>query len=197
MALVNEGRLVRIRPVREDDLPDLTAWKLDSDALSGFDAPSIRSLDKARRQHAEDGFLSPECSIYAVEAIADERLVGRVGFFRDSPVYDTMLRTMSLIGSPEDRGRGYATEARILLVNYLYLSTSVERVYSETEERNAPARRSLEKTGMTFEGILRHLFFDQGRWADIAVYSIIRPEWAESETYRPYREPFVRPWFDE
>jgi hypothetical protein len=43
--------------------------------------------------------------------------------------------------------------------------------------------------------VLRHLFFDRGRWADIAVFSILRPEWSASDLYREFREPFLRPWF--
>lgn len=193
--LVNEGTLVRIRPVREADLETFDAWKLDSDSCAGFDTPSIRSLENSKRRLAEDGFLSAECTVFAVETIEDARLVGRVGCFRDSPVYETMVRTMSLVADPADRGRGFATEARMLLVNYVFLTTPVERVYSETEAENAPARKSLEKSGMTFEGVMRHLFYDRGRWADIAVYSILRDEWAASAAYAPYRDPFLRPWF--
>jgi ribosomal-protein-alanine N-acetyltransferase len=196
MTIVNEGRRVRIRPLREEDLPALARWKLDAGALSGFDTPAIRPEVRARRHLAEDGMISDECTILAVETVTDGRLVGRVGFFRDSPLHLTMRRTMSLIADPADRGHGYATEARILLVNYLFLSTALERVYSETEERNAPARRSLEKSGMRLEGVLRHLYFDQGRWQDMAVYSILRGEWESSDLYRPYRDPFLRPRVD-
>lgn len=196
MPLVNEGRLVRIRPVREADLAAFNAWKLDSDSCAGFDTPSIRALANSKRRFAEDGFLSPECTVFAVETLEDARLVGRAGCFRDSPVYETMVRTMSLVAAPADRGRGFATEARMLLVNYVFLTTPVERVYSETEAENAPARRSLEKSGMTFEGVLRHLFFDRNRWCDLAVYSILRDEWAASAAYAPYHDPFLRPWFE-
>jgi hypothetical protein len=47
---------------------------------------------------------------------------------------------------------------------------------------------------MKLEGVLRHLFFDLGRWVNMAVYSLLRPEWETSAAYEEYRHPFVTPW---
>lgn len=194
MAKIHEGRLVRVRPIEEADLDAFERWRRDSEVLGGFNPPVLKSPHRSRAQWAEDQFLTAEYSLFAVETRDADRLVGKVGFCRDSPGYDHMVRTYSQIAAPADRGKGYATEARMLLVNYLFVSTQMERIYSETEEANTPARRSLEKCGMSFEGVLRHLVYDVGRWADMAVYSILREEWRTSSLYAPYREPFVRPW---
>jgi len=194
MTLIHEGRLVRIRPVEEADLEVFDGWRRDARSLAGFNPPVLASLNRSRAQWSQDQFLSAEYSLFAVEALAGDRLVGKVGFSRDSAHHDHMVRTCSQIADPVDRGKGFATEARLLLVNYLFLSTQLERIYSETEEGNAPARRSLEKCGMQFEGVLRHLVYDMGRWADMAVYAILRDEWRDSPLYAPYREPFTRPW---
>jgi RimJ/RimL family protein N-acetyltransferase len=194
MAKIHEGQRVRIRPIEEADLDVFESWRRDSDSLGGFNPPVLKSAHRARAGWTEDQFLTPEYSLYAVETLEGDRLVGKVGFSKDSPHYDHMVRTYSQIADPTDRGQGYATEARVLLVNYLFLSTQLERIYSETEEGNAPARRSLEKCGMRCEGVHRHLVYDVGRWADMAVYAILRAEWASSDLYAPYREPFTRPW---
>ena len=194
MAKIHEGRLVRMRPIEEADLDVFEGWRRDSEPLGGFNPPALRSVHRSRAQWAEDQFLSAEFAIYAVETLDGDRLVGKVGFSRDSAHYDHMVRTYSQIADPADRGKGYATEARVLLVNYLFLSTHLERIYSETEESNAPARRSLEKCGMGFEGVLRHLVYDVGRWGDMAVYAILRDEWNTSSLYAPYRDPFTTPW---
>ena len=47
---------------------------------------------------------------------------------------------------------------------------------------------------MRLEGVLRHLAFDLGRWADMAVYAILREEWRHSPLYAPHREPFTEAW---
>ena len=194
MTLVHEGPTVRIRPVNEADLNVMDGWLRDADALGGFNPPVLRPPGRSRTQLLEHGYITPEYALFAVETLDGDRLVGKVRYSKDSSTYDHMVRTYSIIGDPSDLGHGYATEARVLLINYLFLSTSLERVYSETEEANAPARRSLEKCGMRFEGVLRHLVYDVGHWADMAVYAILREEWRASPLYAPYREPFLQPW---
>ena len=139
MPLVNEGKLVRIRPVVEEDLERIVRWRRDSEALGGFNPPSLRSLEADRKRWAETHLLMRDFAVLAIETIEDGRLVGTVGFSKDSPIYETMARTFSFLGDRGDRGRRYATEARMLLINYLFLSTSLERIYSETEESNVAA----------------------------------------------------------
>jgi RimJ/RimL family protein N-acetyltransferase len=195
MAVVNEGNLVRIRPIEEDDLEPMRAWRMDSRALGGFNPPSLATGSADRERLLEATAVTEEYARLAIETVSEGRLVGMVGYTRDTPSLDTAVRTFSGIAEPYDRGKGYATEARVLLVNYLFLTTRLERIYSETEARNEPACRSLEKCGMSFEGVLRHLLFDLGQWKDMAVYSILRHEWKASPLYAPYRDAFVEPWF--
>ncbi len=194
MSLVHEGQNVRIRPVDGSDLITMNQWRKDSEALGGFNPPLLRSPGWEQTKLREHGYLTPEYALFAVDALDGDRLIGKVGYSKDAPGYEHMVRTFSIVGEPANRGKGYATEARILLINYLFLSTNMERIYSETAEANAPARRSLEKSDMRFEGVLRHLVFDVGQWTDMAVYAILRSEWQASPLYAPYREPFLRPW---
>ncbi|HLE11645.1 MAG TPA: GNAT family protein [Bacteriovoracaceae bacterium] len=195
MSLINEGKLVLIRPVTKEDLEIFILWNRSSDALGGFNAPYIRSLEQYSKKHSESGFISNEHTIFAIERKEDNLLIGKIGYSRDNPICNTMARTFSILGDPGHRGNGYATEARMLLINYLFLSTDMERVYSETEEHNKATRRSLEKCEMKFEGVLRHVMFDLGRWNDFAIYSILRQEWKEAAKYKEIREPFEQPWF--
>ena len=71
------------------------------------------------------------------------------------------------------------------------ITYAFERVYSEIDERNTAARRSLEKCGMRFEGVLRYLVYDLASWVDVAVYAILWDEWRSSDRYAPYRDPFL------
>ena len=191
MARIHEGTKVRIRPIEECDLEAMMRWKRESASLGGFVAPLLRGGNKERAIWAEDQLITPDYAMFAIETLDDDRVVGKVGFSKDSPVYEHMARTISVVGEPDARGHGYATEARCLLVNYLFLSTDLERIYSETDENNRAARRSLEKTGMRFEGVLRHLVHDLGAYRDMAVYAILREEWQSADLFAAYRDPFL------
>lgn len=74
------------------------------------------------------------------------------------------------------RGHGYGTRAQQLLVEYLFAHTLANRVEASTEVDNAAERRSLEKAGFSFEGVVRGASFRDGQWRDMASYSIVRTD---------------------
>ena len=68
------------------------------------------------------------------------------------------------------------TRAQRLLADHLLATTVVERIEASTDVENAAERRSLEKAGFTFEGVLRRAQFRSGAWHDMALYSLVRGE---------------------
>ena len=80
---------------------------------------------------------------------------------------------------PNERGKGYGSEAIKIVVDYLFLSKNIVRVQAETHPRNMASQRVLEKSGFKKEGIIRKCFFSRGEWRDTALFSILREEWKE------------------
>ena len=80
---------------------------------------------------------------------------------------------------PEERNRGYGTEAIQLIVDYLFLSQPTGRIQAETNPRNIASQRVLEKAGFQREGLVRRSVFIRGKWEDGVLYSILREDWKE------------------
>jgi RimJ/RimL family protein N-acetyltransferase len=80
---------------------------------------------------------------------------------------------------PNERGKGYCSEAVKIMVDYLFLSKDTGRIQAQTDPRNIASQKVLEKVGFKKEGILRRSFFTRGEWRDAYVYSILREEWKE------------------
>jgi RimJ/RimL family protein N-acetyltransferase len=80
---------------------------------------------------------------------------------------------------PNERRKGYGTEAVQLLVDYLFLSKNIPRIMATTNVRNKTAQRVLEKVGFQKEGTIRKLLFVKGVWTDYHLYSVLREEWKE------------------
>ena len=78
---------------------------------------------------------------------------------------------------PEERGKGYATEAVTLIVDHLFLNHDIIRIQAETHPENTPAHKVLEKNGFTREATIRKNTFSGGTWRDTALYSLLREEW--------------------
>lgn len=80
---------------------------------------------------------------------------------------------------PDERCKGYATEAASVIVDYLFLTNNIVRVQADTSTENKASQRVLEKVGFKKEGIIRRHFFSTGKWRDSFLYSILRDEWKE------------------
>ena len=81
--------------------------------------------------------------------------------------------------APEERGKGYTTEAVQLLLDYSFLTTLAVRVQAHTDIRNIASQRILEKNGFSKEGTNRQSYFANGELHDMFIFSILRKEWKE------------------
>jgi RimJ/RimL family protein N-acetyltransferase len=80
---------------------------------------------------------------------------------------------------PNERRKGYCTEAAQIIVDYLFLSKETPCIQATTHIKNTASQRVLEKTGFRREGIMRKRDFVRGEWTDVALFSILREEWKE------------------
>jgi RimJ/RimL family protein N-acetyltransferase len=165
---------VRIRPVAEADLAVLERFTMDPAAAGPFEWYGWRDLNRYRRAWSEDRLLSDKSGILAVAYAG-----GPLGFVSWRRAWATTLSYCWEIGVgllPEARGKGHGTEAQRLLVRYLFAHSTVNRVQAATNVDNIAEQRALEKAGFTREGVLRGLAFQNGRWQDGVLYSVLRHE---------------------
>ncbi len=81
-----------------------------------------------------------------------------------------------VIFKPENRGKGYISEAINLFVSYLFDIKNVERLQATVNSNNKPSIKVLERCGFKYEGTLRKALFFKGKNSDIMIYSVLRNE---------------------
>ncbi len=169
---ISDG-VVILRPFRPDDAPavfeacqdpEIARWvpipwpytRADADAYIGLTADEWREGRGAS---------------FAVVEAASGRLVGsmdRHGPRRHRATFGYWL-------APEARGRGYATRALRLIVDWTMRSTDVVRFDLYTFAGNDASGRVAERAGFTREGVLRAWEVHRGVPQDCVFYSLIRP----------------------
>jgi RimJ/RimL family protein N-acetyltransferase len=169
--------MVHIRPIRESELDLVASLSQDPDQAGPFGFFGYRDPGRLRRAFAENGLLAEDRGSLAValgEATEPGEFLGDVSWHRvtTGPSSHSWNIGIGLLASA--RGHGYGTRAQRLLAEYLFAHTQLNRVEATTEVDNAAERRSLEKAGFTFEGVLRGACFRDGKWRDMASYSIVR-----------------------
>ncbi len=141
------GKNVLLREKRLEDAPDDYRWRTDEELSRLDDAKPLTMtyedfLDfyKEELRHpshwsrrlaieASDGTHIGNCMYYDVDHIRHQTEVG------------------IMIGEKGYWGRGYGTDAMSTLVDYIFGTTDLKRIYLHTLEWNARARNSFTKVG--------------------------------------------------
>ena len=161
---------MNLRIVEREDLPLLIDWNSNSEFYREYSP--LEQLSKTEWEKRYDN-LPADTGWFFIEK-KDGTKIGEIGH---SMLGEHLEIYYYLVQS--ERGKGYGTEAIIIMVDYLFLSRELMRVQATTDVSNIVSQRVLEKAGFTKEGIIRKNDFSRGKWCDDRLYSILREEWKE------------------
>ncbi len=178
------ARVVRIRPIRETELDLVASLSQDPDQAEPYSFFGYHDPGRLRRNFAENGLLAEDHGNLAValaEPTEPGEFLGDVSWHRVTTGPSSHSWNIGIALLPSARGHGYGTRAQRLLAEYLFAHTQLNRVEASTEVDNMAERRSLEKAGFTFEGVLRGACFRAGQWRDMASYSMVRADLGQAQ----------------
>ena len=168
-----EGKNVNLRIMEREDLPLYSEWINNPDFYGEYDY-----LDQKSRTEIEKRFDNyPSEKRKFIIQKKDGTRIGGIEGERHSDYGGYLEIGFTIV--PEERGKGYCTEAVVIMVDYLFLSSGLNRIQAITDTRNLSSQRVLEKTGFQKEGLLRKTAFIRGDWRDLFIYSVLREEWKE------------------
>ena len=84
------------------------------------------------------------------------------------------------LGEENYKGKGIATIASKLLIEYAFEEQNLNKIYLYTEEENIGAQRLFEKLGFKQEGHLKHDLIFKGRIVNRYIYSLLKEEYNKS-----------------
>ena len=147
------GDLVRLEPCTRENVDLLVEWTLDPVAQGPFK----KVPDETPKSLSETFRRSRERRYFLIRRIEDGKPLGRFyyrphWFSEEEGGMDWELDV--LIADPEDRGRGYGTEAQRLVRDFLLAKPETRSVFAYTAEENLAERGALEAAGFRLLGPL-------------------------------------------
>lgn len=147
---------ISLTPLRLDDAPVLMAIDRDPDCARWFDFPEITLDEQAHRAHAEGVVRrwwteAAEDKAYHFAMRLGERAIGvaalsRIGEGEAGTSYAVLA---------SERGRGYATRATQLLVQFGFDELGLSRIELRADFENVASQRVAERAGFTFVRVHR------------------------------------------
>ena len=172
------GERIMLREYRSEDFAEIRKWVNDEETTRYLSTRFWPAQTEVDTQEFLSRMLQSSHNAYnfVIARIEDESYLGQLDMFR----VDWRLRQGEIgmvIGSAEDRGKGYGTEALLLLARFAFQSLGLERIEREVHMDNAAAKRCYEKAGFVLEGVKRHAYYNDGHFTDLGMMSLIRPDW--------------------
>lgn len=173
------GELVALGPATREQIPTYARWFSDSETMrtQGAPGPGPRTVEEVTTWYESEMSGNPSRAFFSVYERGTMRHIG----FVDLQHIDHRNRTaeMSLmVGEPDARGRGYATEMARLILDYGFTALSLHNIMLEVYANNPAARRVYEKAGFREFARRSESYFMDGQWWDRIYMEALATEFA-------------------
>lgn len=169
-----KGQLCIVRHVTGADLNTFIALVNDLPSRGDYFSTHFKSPETLRKEFMQNSFVTDDSELFVIEDSL-HHIIGVISHFKSRT--PTTREIGYRLFEPKLAGRGYVSEACRLVVDYLFSVHQFHRLELLTAPENIASVRIAQKCGFTAEGLLRQSFFIQGRFQDVAVFSLLRPEW--------------------
>jgi RimJ/RimL family protein N-acetyltransferase len=171
------GPRLTLREMRVADAPALTAlinhpkvFRMLLDSEPATEEIFVRRIGELRKQAQEQ---DPRL-FFNLTFTVDGAIVGNGGLNVHS-----MTHRRAEIGYAVHHdwwGRGVATEAARLLIEFGFRTLGMHRIEATTRPDNAASGRVLEKAGLRYEGRIRENVLLRGVWRDSLSYGVLETD---------------------
>lgn len=173
-----KGKNIILRKPVEEDIETVYKLMSDYENKGEFIPPRFPSLTLMKKNFKEkgtwyksdsDGFL-----------ITDKRgkIIGEIGYFKNIS-YANGYEIGFHIWEKQQRNKGFMTEALKILSAYIFDIEEIMRLHLNIATENIASWKVAEKSGYTYEGTMRKVFYCKRKYEDMKIYSLLRDECPE------------------
>jgi len=171
------GKRVYLRALEKEDLIYIRKWsndpeirKLTGEVASISQADADRFLERIYNDNTRKWFV--------IVIKENDRVIGEAGLLRMFHAWRTTDISI-IIGEKDAWGKGYGTEAILLLIDYAFRRLNFHRVAIGVVGFNEKAIHFWEKVGFKKEGIQRDGYYYNHKYHDFVMMSILEDEFRE------------------
>ena len=171
-----QGKLVRLRAVKETDIPILATWYADTEVMTHQTSGALLPKSQAALEELVRGWSqdSPSQAAFAIERLSDEALLGIVNLWGLGPT--SRYATLAVMLGKPFWSQGYGGEALRLLLTFAFDELGLHRIQLTVNADNERAVRAYERAGFVVEGRARDAYYRAGGWRDMLWMGVLEHE---------------------
>ena len=171
------GKRVYLRALEKEDLIYIRKWsndpeirKLIGEVVSMSQADADKFLERVYSDNTREWFV--------IVVKENDLVIGETGLLRMFPAWRTADISI-IIGEKDAWGKGYGTEAILLLLDYAFRCLNFHRVAIGVVGFNKRAISFWKKIGFKKEGVQRDGYYYNHKYFDFVMMSILEDEFRE------------------
>ena len=180
------GNRIYLRALEPDDYLTSVNWRNDDEILNMVGGPKYFVSSENEKEWVRNAILNNKDKIVlAICLTSNDKYIGNI-MLQNVDWVNRSGHVPVLIGDKSEWNKGYATEARMLMLKFAFYERGLERIFAEVIEGNIGSVKMHEKCGYTVEGVLRKAVYKNGKFHNQVLLSILRDEF--DEVYQKYCE---------
>jgi len=166
---------VYLRALEIEDYKITFEWRKDLEIQYGFNDKRVFVSSENERKWLETAINDFSKVSLGICLKENDKLIGMT-FLNDIDMHNRTGHCPSLIGDKEYWGKGYATEARMLILHHAFIDRGLNRVWAKIITDNIASIRMCEKCGYKKEGELRQSRFKNGNMVNQYLYAVLKED---------------------
>ncbi|MCF8247610.1 MAG: GNAT family N-acetyltransferase [Saprospiraceae bacterium] len=171
---------LQIRNLKTADLADFHFYRSNPEVTKyqGFDVFTLEQAADFINGQLDKAFgEAGEWVQYAIEKKSTGKLIGDCAIKLDQ--HDIRIAEIGITISHAEQQKGYAKEALIAILNFLFGIDDFHRVTERVDADNIASINLMKSIGFRQEGhFIENLFF-KGKWGSEFQYAMLRKEWEQ------------------
>ena len=181
------GKRIILRPLLKRDIPQLLQWINDTEITQYLMAHLPITEAQEEKWFESLSTRSDTDVVFAITTL-DGKLIGNMGI-RAINWKDRTASTGALIGDKDYWGKGYGTEAKMLILNYAFNTLNLRKITSSVLAFNKRSHAYLKKCGYAEEGTRKRQFFVRGRYVDEILLAVFKKDW--QPIWQEYKKEYL------
>lgn len=163
---------VYLRAFEPDDYKTTIKWRKDDVIWDMLGGTKYFVSEAYEKQWIENAIFNSKDVKLAVCLVENNKHIGNV-YMTNINEINRSCYSHVLIGEKEYWGHGYAREALLLAIDYMFNERNIHRIQANILTSNIASLKMHEKCGYKLEGTLREAVYKNGKYQDQYVLALV------------------------
>ena len=166
------SKRIYLRALEPDDYKISIKWRRDDGIWDMLGGTKYFVSEAYEKSWVEKAIFDSKDIKLAICLCENDKYIGNV-YMTNIDLSRRSCHSHILIGDRDYWGKGYAKEAMLEAIEYMFKERNMHRIQATVLESNVQSLRMLQKCGYKIEGLLRGSVFKGGKYQNQYILSIL------------------------